>query len=121
MRPLSIELAVIATRKGSRASTTLRLPLVPSIQLRRWKSVPRRTSSSAASANVIESEIILSVDVQRLPGRAYSPSARVRAVSPVHLVQCLSHQRARVLEAGRAYCGDFTLPARHRLFCVRLV
>src|SRR5262249_13430171 len=48
-RPLSTPLRVMARRRGSRATTALRLPLVPSIQPRRWKAEAVSTSSWARS------------------------------------------------------------------------
>src|SRR5262245_51474078 len=46
--PLSTELAVIASRTGSRQVTTLKLPLVPRTQPRAWKRRPAAMSASAA-------------------------------------------------------------------------
>src|SRR5262249_17929590 len=121
MRLLSIELAVIARRRGSRDRTALRLPLVPSIHARPWKPAPSRTSSAAASANVIESRIILSADVQCLSACPLAAAACLRPLPFAYLVQCLWHQQVRLLEACRPHIGSRPFSACYGVFPLCLV
>src|SRR5262245_5290878 len=117
-----MELAVIATRRGCRDVTTLRFPLVPSIQPRLWNSVPRRASSSAASLKVIRKPgLYYRLNAQRLSGRLDSTVAGFRALPSADLVQCLPYQRTGLLEAGWPGVSDLALPPCHRLLCFHMV
>src|SRR5262245_49384314 len=81
--PLSRELAVIAIRSGSRPTTALKFPLVPSAQPRRWKSRPTWTR---CSTGFIVGNYNTHVSTERLRGRGASSN-------PANRFEKMSYQR----------------------------
>src|SRR5262245_19259146 len=97
-RLLSRELAVIAIRRGSRFTTALKFPLVPSAQPRIWNSRP---SCARCSEEFIGANYNTAVSTEKVRGRGASSNPRNR-------FEKMSYETSEWDEPGD--------PSRHTIF-----